>query len=299
MQIRESIARATATARARWSSPEAPWSSRWSRFSPRVSPRRHDGLQLSHSGGHGGAGGHHPAPCATRSARLQDQLAPGQARPHAPGRPPAAWLGSLGARRRRAAVALDARRNRDPRRARRAGAQPRAGLLRQRRAPGEHHGAPGVRPDRRGVRPGGQRSPAGERTARLPAKADKKQLDKVNKQEQQLQQQQGQQEQQLPSSSSHRGCRSSRPKRRRSSRSSSSRPPSSKLDQQEKKQASSPATDPRLTNLEKAIENTKDVDSVSPATVDKRGTTAVLTVVAKTAPSDPGPRTSSTTYVTT
>jgi RND superfamily putative drug exporter len=49
----------------------------------------------------------------------------------------------------------------------------------------------------------------------------------------------------------------------------------------------SPASDPRLTNLEDAIRKTPGIDSVSPATVDKAGTVAVFTAIATTAPSDP------------
>jgi putative drug exporter of the RND superfamily len=59
-----------------------------------------------------------------------------------------------------------------------------------------------------------------------------------------------------------------------------------KLDQ-EKKQAESPATDTRLTGLENAIKKDKGIKSVSPAVVDKAGTAAVFTAVPTTAPADP------------
>jgi RND superfamily putative drug exporter len=49
----------------------------------------------------------------------------------------------------------------------------------------------------------------------------------------------------------------------------------------------SPATDPRLTNLEDAIEKTSGIKAVSPATVDKAGTVAVFTATPTTSPSDP------------
>jgi RND superfamily putative drug exporter len=49
----------------------------------------------------------------------------------------------------------------------------------------------------------------------------------------------------------------------------------------------SPASDPRLTNLEDAIKKTPGIDSVSPATVDKAGTVAVFTATPTTSPSDP------------
>jgi RND superfamily putative drug exporter len=52
-----------------------------------------------------------------------------------------------------------------------------------------------------------------------------------------------------------------------------------------KKQAESPATDPRLTTLQKDMAKADDVKSVSPPTLDKAGNAAVYTVVAKTAPS--------------
>ncbi len=60
----------------------------------------------------------------------------------------------------------------------------------------------------------------------------------------------------------------------------------SQLDQQ-RKQAQSPATDTRLTGLENAIKKDKGVASVTPAIVDKPGTAAVFTAVPTTAPSDP------------
>ena len=52
-----------------------------------------------------------------------------------------------------------------------------------------------------------------------------------------------------------------------------------------KKQAESPATDPRLQTVQKDMAKTKDVQSVSPPSLDKAGSTAVYTVVAKSAPS--------------
>jgi RND superfamily putative drug exporter len=57
-----------------------------------------------------------------------------------------------------------------------------------------------------------------------------------------------------------------------------------KLDKQ-KKQAENPATDPRLTKLSNAIAKTDGVKSVSPPVLDKKGTAAVLTATATTAPS--------------
>src|SRR5439155_6678002 len=63
-------------------------------------------------------------------------------------------------------------------------------------------------------------------------------------------------------------------------------PQQNKLDQQ-KQQASSPATDPRITNVENAIKKTPGIQSVSPATVDKLGNAAVFTAIPTTAPSNP------------
>jgi RND superfamily putative drug exporter len=52
-----------------------------------------------------------------------------------------------------------------------------------------------------------------------------------------------------------------------------------------KKQAQSPATDPRLSTIQKDMAKADDVKSVSPPTLDKAANTAVYTVIAKTAPS--------------
>ncbi len=54
---------------------------------------------------------------------------------------------------------------------------------------------------------------------------------------------------------------------------------------QDKKQASSPASDPSLTTLEKQISKAPDVQSVSPPTVDAAGKATVFTVIASSAPS--------------
>src|SRR4029453_1615901 len=57
--------------------------------------------------------------------------------------------------------------------------------------------------------------------------------------------------------------------------------------EQKKKLAESPATAPPLTDLENAIKKDPGIKSVSPATVDKRGTVAVITAIATTRPSSP------------
>jgi len=103
------------------------------------------------------------------------------------------------------------------------------------------------------------------------AKPDQNQLNKIDQQQKQLDQQQQSLEAQGAS-----------PQQAQQQVSSQQQ----KLDQQ-KKQAESPATDPKLTNLEDAIKKTPGVKSVSPATVDKHGTVAVYTAIPTTAPSDP------------
>jgi RND superfamily putative drug exporter len=55
---------------------------------------------------------------------------------------------------------------------------------------------------------------------------------------------------------------------------------------QEKKQVDNPASDPRLQTMQKDLQNTKGVKSVSPPLVNKQGTAAVYTLIATTAPSD-------------
>jgi RND superfamily putative drug exporter len=104
-----------------------------------------------------------------------------------------------------------------------------------------------------------------------PAKPDQKQLDQIDDQQKKLdQQEQGLEAQGVPPDQAKQQVASQQ----------------QKLDDQ-KKQASSPATDPRLTDLENDIKKTHGVKSVSPATVDKKGTAAVFTAIPTTSPSDP------------
>ncbi len=63
--------------------------------------------------------------------------------------------------------------------------------------------------------------------------------------------------------------------------------PESDQEKQQKKALQSPSTDDRLTSLEDAFKKTPGIDSVSPATVDKAGTVAVFTAIPTTAPADP------------
>ncbi len=103
------------------------------------------------------------------------------------------------------------------------------------------------------------------------AKPDQTQLNQIDDQQKQLDQKvQSQEAQGVPADEAKQSVSSQQ----------------SKLDDQ-KKQAESPATDPRLTDLENDIKKTSGVKSVSPATVDKKGTAAVFTVIPTTAPSDP------------
>jgi putative drug exporter of the RND superfamily len=115
----------------------------------------------------------------------------------------------------------------------------------------------------------------------LPSKAkpDQKQLNEVKSKQQQLQQQSNAQVQQLVAE----GVPESQAQQQVQQQTASQ---TQQLEQQ-KKLAESPATDPRLTKLANAIKKDPDIKSVSPATVDKAGTVAVFTAIAKTAPSSP------------
>ena len=128
--------------------------------------RGHDGLLRRRVGGGRGARRHHAAARPARRARLPHQLAAREAGPHPSGRPPAARLGPLGARCGGAPLALGDRRHRDPRRAGGARAEPRARIVRRRRAAREHHRTPGLRRDHRGLRRRRERPAAHRREAR-------------------------------------------------------------------------------------------------------------------------------------
>ncbi|MBN1527492.1 MAG: MMPL family transporter [Thermoleophilaceae bacterium] len=110
------------------------------------------------------------------------------------------------------------------------------------------------------------------------AKPDQSQLDKIDDQQRQLEQQQQAQEQQLVEE----GVPQAQAQQQVQQQTASQQ---QKLDQQ-KKLAESPATDTRLTGLENAIKKTDGIKSVSPASVDKKGTAAVFTAVPTTPPSD-------------
>jgi len=111
-----------------------------------------------------------------------------------------------------------------------------------------------------------------------PAKPDQSQVNKANQQQAQLQQQQ----QQITQQGLAAGLSQQQAQQQAQQQTSKQQ---SQLEAQ-KKQADSPASDPRLTTLEDDIKKTPGVKSVSPATTDKKGDAAVFTVVATTAPSD-------------
>ena len=110
------------------------------------------------------------------------------------------------------------------------------------------------------------------------AKADQSQLDKVNQQQQKLDEQTTQQVEALEAE----GVPLAQAQQQVDQQTASQQ---QQIDQQ-RKLASSPATDTRLTDLENAIKKTPGVKSVSPATLDKKGTAGVLTAVPTTSPSD-------------
>jgi putative drug exporter of the RND superfamily len=125
-------------------------------------------------------------------------------------------------------------------------------------------------------------------SARLsdPAKPDQKNLNKVNKQQKQLNQQSAQQEDQLTEQLELQGL----PPDQASAQAKQQVQASTKSKQQQldnkKKQAEQPATDPRLQTLQKDLEKTKGVDSVSEPLVNKQGSAAVYTLIPTTSPSD-------------
>jgi putative drug exporter of the RND superfamily len=102
-----------------------------------------------------------------------------------------------------------------------------------------------------------------------PAKPDQKQLSQIDQQQQDLQDQ----EQQLV-------AQGMTPQQAQAQTKQQSDQLASK-----KQQASSPATDPRLTTLQKDLAGAHGVKSASPPTLDKHGNAAVYSVIATTAPS--------------
>ena len=111
------------------------------------------------------------------------------------------------------------------------------------------------------------------------AKPDQSQINQVDQKQDQLNQQIAEQEQQLEAT----GVPEAQAQQQVQQQTASQ---SQQLAQQ-KQLAESPATDTRLTDLENAVKKDPGIKSVSPATVDKKGTVAVFTAVPTTAPSDP------------
>jgi RND superfamily putative drug exporter len=109
------------------------------------------------------------------------------------------------------------------------------------------------------------------------AKPDQKNLNQISQQEQQLQQKQNQIVQQ--------GMAAGLTQQQAQQQAQQQTKSQSDQLATKKKEAQSPATDPRLTTLQKDMAKADDVKSVSPPTLDKSGNAAVYTVIAKTAPS--------------
>ena len=105
-------------------------------------------------------------PALLGRARPTDQLAAREARPDAPGRPPPARLGALGARRRPPPLDRGGDGNGDPGRAGAAAPEPAPRPVRHRRDAGVDHRAPGLRRAREGLRLGDERAAAGGSGAR-------------------------------------------------------------------------------------------------------------------------------------
>jgi len=121
-------------------------------------------------------------------------------------------------------------------------------------------------------------------TLGTPAKANQKQLNQVKQQQQKLNQQSQAQETQLTEQFEAEGVppdQAEQQAKQQVQKQTSSQ--QQQLDQQ-KKLASNPATDPRLTNLENAVKKAPGITSVSQAAVSKNGKTAVFTAIPTTAP---------------
>ena len=110
------------------------------------------------------------------------------------------------------------------------------------------------------------------------AKPNQKNLNTISQNEKKLQQQQQQIEQQAE-------LEGATPQQAQQEAKQQTQKQSNEL-AQKKKQAEQPATDPRLQTLRKDLQKTKGVDSVTQPLVNKKGTAAVYTLIATTAPSD-------------
>jgi|SRR5215211_1604109 len=119
------------------------------------------------------------------------------------------------------------------------------------------------------------------------AKPDQKQLNQISDQQKKAQQQESAQEQQLTEQLIAQGVPQQQAETQAKQQVQQQSASSQKKLKQQKKQAESPATDPRLTKLENAVKGDHGIKSVTPATVDKAGTVAVFTAVATTSPANP------------
>jgi putative drug exporter of the RND superfamily len=110
------------------------------------------------------------------------------------------------------------------------------------------------------------------------AKPDQKNLNQIDQNEKQLQQQQQQIEQQalLQGATQQQAEQEAKQQTQKQSNQLA----------QKKKQAEQPATDPRLQTLRKDLQKTKGVKSVTQPLVNKKGTAAVYTLIPTTSPSD-------------
>ena len=111
-----------------------------------------------------------------------------------------------------------------------------------------------------------------------PAKPDQKNLNKINQQDQQLkaQQQQIEQEALLQGATQQQAQAEAKQQTQKQSNQLA----------QKKKQAEQPATDPRLQTMRTDLQKTGGVASVSQPLVNKQGSAAVYTLIPTTAPSD-------------
>ena len=111
-----------------------------------------------------------------------------------------------------------------------------------------------------------------------PAKPDQKNLNKINQNEKQLQQQQQQIEQEALAEGATQQQAQAEAKQQTQKQSNELA--------NKKKQAEQPATDPRLQTLRTDLQKTKGVKSVTQPLVNKQGTAAVYTLIPTTSPSD-------------
>ena len=140
-----------------------------------------------------------------------------------------------------------------------------------------HHGAAGLRPDLQGLRRRHERPAAGRGEARHAGQAGPEQLNQVD-----------QPAEAAPAAAAAAGA-AGRRRPDAAAGPAQAQQQTAKQQQQldaQQKQASSPATDPRLTNARERHREDAGRRVGLPATVDKKGDAAVFTVVPTTAPSD-------------